>query len=149
MLQDCDPTKARVSFLGRCKAIHHFHEGTKHPQTFPNTRSCVLKMRVPCVGSGAVGPFRPPLQRAEDKTLTRLEWKCLTCCHKNKPELPSQFLSLNSLHLLALLLVQQLVAELADTTLGKNTPEHGILLCQAWSHSPCPSVTPELVCTMW
>lgn len=109
----------------------------------------MLKMRVPCVGSGAVGPFRPPLQRAEDKTLTRLEWKCLTCCHKKKPALPSQFFSLNLLHLLAPLLVQQLVAELTDTTLGKNTPEHGILLCQAWSHSPCPSVTPELVCTMW
>lgn len=46
-----------VSFLGRCKAIHHFHESTKHPQTFPNTTSCVLKMRIPGVGSGAVPPF--------------------------------------------------------------------------------------------
>lgn len=36
--------RGRVFFLGRCKAIHHFRESTKHPQAFLNTMSCVLKM---------------------------------------------------------------------------------------------------------
>lgn len=44
--------KGRVSFLGRYTAIHHFHESTKYPQTSLNTISFVLKMWIPCVGSG-------------------------------------------------------------------------------------------------
>lgn len=90
-------------------------------------------MRIPCVGSGTVGPFWPHLQRTKDKTLTRLEWKCLTYCHKNQQTLPSQFfLPTQSISWHHCLFSNSWLSSLTPPQ-GTNTTEHGIFHCQSWS----------------